>query len=181
MAYSGKFKPNHTNKYAGNPVSIIYRSLWERHVMKWCDDNKDVIKWSSEEVVIPYYYDVDKRAHRYFMDFKIKFKSGKVILVEVKPMKETKPPIYPGKKTKRYINEGLTYIKNQNKWKAAKSYAEDRGWTFEIWTEKKLEAMGIKPKPLKKIKDSTKKLPKIKTKKKLKSAKPFPKFVTPQR
>jgi len=28
----------------------------------------------------------------------------------------------------------------------------DRGWDFEIWTEHKLEAMGILPKPKKKLK-----------------------------
>ena len=36
-----------------------------------------------------------------------------------------------------------------NKWKAAESYAKDRGWTFEIWTEKTLIKMGIMPKQLK--------------------------------
>ena len=39
-----------------------------------------------------------------------------------------------------------------NKWSAAQNYAADRGWGFEIWTEKHLEHMGILPKPKKKFK-----------------------------
>ena len=58
----------------------------------WCDKTEEVVGWSSEEVVIPYYYDIDKRYHRYFVDLKIHFKNGKVLLVEIKPDKETAPP-----------------------------------------------------------------------------------------
>ena len=152
MAYSGKYKPKKPEKYAGDYTKIVYRSMWERHCFKWCDDNADVVRWSSEEVVIPYYYDVDKKYHRYFMDLKVTYKNGKTVLIEVKPDKETRPPEYKGRKTKKYITEGLTYIKNQNKWKAATSYAKDRGWTFEIWTEHTLESMGIKPKSTKPLK-----------------------------
>ena len=86
------------------------------------------------------------------MDLKVTYANGKTVLIEVKPDKETRPPEYKGRKTKRYINEGLTYIKNQNKWKTANTYAKDRGWTFEIWTEHTLEAMGIKPKSTKPLK-----------------------------
>jgi hypothetical protein len=74
------------------------------------------------------------------------------VLVEIKPNKETAPPKFSGRKTKRYINEGMTYVKNVNKWKAAQSYAADRGWAFQIWTENELGAMGILPQPKKKIK-----------------------------
>ena len=47
-----------------------------------------------------------------------------------------------------------------NKWGAAMEYALDRGWTFEIWTEKTLSKMGILPKstkPLKPLKPFKKK------------------------
>ena len=120
--------------------------MWERHCFKWCDEQSDVISWSSEEVVVPYLYEVDKKYHRYFVDLKITFKNKKTILVEIKPDKETRPPKNPGKKTKRYITEGLTYVKNMNKWKAAKNYANDRNWEFQIWTENTLDKMGIRPK-----------------------------------
>ena len=154
MAYSGKYRVKNKDKYEGDPSNIIYRSLWERHCFRWCDESSDVKSWSSEEVVIPYLYEVDKKYHRYFMDLKLTFKNGKTILVEIKPHKETKPPTGP-KRTKRYITEGFTYVKNMNKWEAANEYAKDRGWGFEIWTEKELTAKGILPKstkPMKKLK-----------------------------
>jgi len=86
------------------------------------------------------------------MDLKITFKNGKTILVEIKPEKETKPPAYNGRKTKRYINEGLTYVKNMNKWSAAQKFAADNNYGFQIWTEDTLKKMGILPNPKKTIK-----------------------------
>ena len=87
------------------------------------------------------------------MDFYIKYSSGEVCIVEVKPAKQTKPP--SGKrKTKQYLNEVTTYVKNISKWEAAEKYAEQRGWKFIIWTEHELKRMGIlpkTPKPLKKL------------------------------
>lgn len=161
--YKGKFKPRNPCKYKGDPANIVYRSMWERHCFKWCDENSEVNSWSSEETIIPYLYEVDKKYHRYFVDLKITFKNKKTILVEIKPESQTRPPKNPGRKTKRYINEGLTYVKNMNKWKAAKKFANDHGWEFQIWTEKTLDIMGIRPnirglKPLPKIKKSSKKL-----------------------
>jgi len=152
MAYSGKYKVKNRSKYKGDADNVVFRSLWERNAFKWCDNSELVKYWVSEEIVIPYLWEVDKKYHRYFMDLKITFTSGKTILVEIKPDKETRPPDFKGRKTRKYINEGMTYVKNMNKWSAAQNYAADRGWGFEIWTEKKLEAMGILPKPKRKLK-----------------------------
>jgi hypothetical protein len=69
---------------------------------------------------------------------------GKVYIIEIKPKKETIPPVNPGRKTKRYITEVMTYAKNISKWEAAEEYAADRGWTFQIWHEDILKGMGIK-------------------------------------
>lgn len=162
MAYSGRYKVKNRTKYKGDVDNVIFRSMWERQCFKWCDENADIKSWSSEETVIPYFYEVDKKYHRYFMDLKITFKSGQTLLVEIKPDKETKPPDFPGKKTKKYLNEGMTYIKNINKWNAAKKYANDNGYNFVIWTENTLKKMGILPNPKKTIKP----LKPLKTKKK---------------
>jgi len=151
MAYSGKYKVKNKDKYLGDPENIVYRSLWEKHAFKWCDNSSDVKKWGSEEVVIPYLYEVDKKYHRYFMDLIVQYKDGRTVLIEIKPEKETSPPTGP-KRTRRYITEGLTYVKNMNKWEAANEYAKDRGWHFEIWTEKELNARGILPKSIKPLK-----------------------------
>jgi hypothetical protein len=142
MAYSGKYIIKKPNKYRGDPSKVTYRSHWEKLCFMWCENNPDIRDWSSEEIVVPYYYDVDKKYHRYFVDLKITFKNGKTILVEIKPEKETAPPKRPDK-SKRYIGEALTYVKNMNKWEAANSFAKDRGWDFQIWTENTLKSMGV--------------------------------------
>ena len=54
MAYKGRFRPKHPDKYKGDSTKIIYRSLWELKVFKWMDEHRDVIWWQSEEVVVPY-------------------------------------------------------------------------------------------------------------------------------
>ena len=64
MAYKGKYKPKYRSKYKGDPTKIIYRSLWERRFMVYCDENPNIIKWASEEVIIPYRSPLDKRIHR---------------------------------------------------------------------------------------------------------------------
>jgi len=151
VAYSGRYKVKNRKKYNGDPDSVVFRSMWERHCFKWCDENSEIKSWSSEEVVIPYFYEVDKKYHRYFMDLKITFKTGKTILVEIKPEKETQPPKKPDK-SKRYISEAMTYVKNRNKWEAASKYAKDNNWGFQIWTEKTLTKMGIMPKQIKPLK-----------------------------
>lgn len=160
MAYSGKYKVINPQKYKGDPSGVIYRSMWEKHCFKWCDTSPSVLEWSSEEIIVPYYYHIDKKYHRYFPDLKIKLSNGTTYLVEIKPDKETRPP-ESKRKTKQYINESLTYVKNINKWEAAKSYAKDRGWEFQVWTENTLQSMGIMPKQLKPLK----KMPGFKRKK----------------
>ena len=162
MAYSGRYSIKNASKYKGDIYNIIYRSLWEKVVFQWCDKNPKVKQWSSEEIIIPYYYEVDKKYHRYFVDMKI-VTEDKILLVEIKPEKETQPPIGE-KRTKKYIAEGLSYIKNMNKWKAANEYAKDRGWEFQIWTEKTLQEMGLlqksvpgKLKPLKRLRPYSRK------------------------
>lgn len=141
--YKGMYKVKNPAKYAGDATNVIYRSLWERNVFRWLDDNPQVIKWSSEEVVIPYYYDVDKKYHRYFIDIKFTTLAG-TYLVEIKPKNQTVPPKKPSRQTKRYLTEVASYVKNQNKWKAAEKYAKERGWKFVVWTEDEIKAMGIK-------------------------------------
>lgn len=156
MAYSGKYKVKNYKKYMGDPTQVVYRSLWEKHAFKWCDDNPKIKRWGSEEVIIPYLYEVDKRYHRYFMDLVIEYADGKTVLVEIKPANQTTPPT-GSRRTKRFINEAMTYVKNQNKWEAASEYAKDRGWHFQIWTEKELSKMGILPKSTKPLKPFTRK------------------------
>ena len=138
MFHKRKFIPIFPEKYTGDPTNIIMRSSWETRFASWCDKNPSVLKWSSEETIIPYRCPTDNRIHRYFVDFKITVSTGKTYIIEVKPAAQTQPPIYPGRQTQRYITESLTFMKNQAKWEAANEFARDRGWEFKIITEKEL-------------------------------------------
>ena len=139
MAYSGKYQPSFPKKYKGDPTNIIYRSLWERKFMRYCDLNENILEWGSEEISVPYRSPVDRRVHRYFPDFYIKIKESnksiKKYLIEIKPKKQTVPPKKPQRQTKGYLREAYEYAKNQSKWAAAREYCADRGWEFKVITE----------------------------------------------
>ena len=142
MAYKGKYYPSFPRKYKGDPTNIIYRSLWERKFMVYCDKNQNILEWASEEIAIPYRSPIDNRVHRYFPDFymKVRETNGKIknYVIEVKPAKQTKPPTKPKRQTKGYIREAYEYAKNQAKWKMAKEFCADRQWEFKVVTEKEL-------------------------------------------
>jgi len=139
MYHKRKFTPTNPEKYIGNVNDIIMRSSWETRFAMWCDKNPSIIKWSSEEVIVPYRCPTDNKMHRYFIDFKIQVRDRegtlKTYLIEVKPSKQTAPPEFPGRRTKKYLVESALFIKNQAKWKSAINYAKDRGWEFKIITE----------------------------------------------
>jgi hypothetical protein len=142
MAWRGKFVPSNPSKYVGDVNGITYRSSLELTLMKVFDTHPDILAWASEEVVIPYRCPTDGKIHRYFPDFLIKkrAKDGTIknVLIEVKPSQQTKEPKKPKRKTRRYLNEVLTWGKNQAKWKAAEEYCLDRGFEFQILTEKEI-------------------------------------------
>ena len=143
--FKGVFKPKNPQKYKGDPTKIVYRSSWEYRLMNYLDERKEIVSWSSEEVVIPYRSPIDGKIHRYFPDFlvtKLNMNGNKeTTLIEVKPAAQTKPPKKQNKINRRYITEVKTWGVNEAKWKAALEFCKDRGWKFEIFTEKEL---GIK-------------------------------------
>ena len=143
MSYKGKYYPSFPRKYKGDPTNIIYRSLWERKFMVYCDKNTKILEWGSEEIALPYISPHDSRVHRYFPDFYIKVleNTGKIkrYLIEVKPLKQTVKPKKPKRQTKGYIREAFEYARNQAKWKAAREYCADRMWEFKVITEKELD------------------------------------------
>ena len=142
MAYKGRYNPVNPKKYKGNPQNIIYRSLWERKFMVYCDTNDKVLEWGSEEIIIPYISPWDGKVHRYFPDFYIKVKQSsgniKKFIIEVKPKKQTRPPKPVVRKTKRWINEVRTFGINEAKWKHATKWCKDNDMEFKILTEEEL-------------------------------------------
>jgi hypothetical protein len=113
--------------------------------MDFCDKHPSVLQWSSESIIIKYFYPVDGKYHRYFTDFYMKVlqenNSIKEFIVEIKPLSQTIPPKVPQRKTKSYVNAVNEYIKNTAKWSAARQYCESlkqkgRDIEFQVLTEK---------------------------------------------
>ena len=142
MSYKGRYNPVNPKKYKGNPQNIIYRSLWERKFMMYCDTNDKVLEWGSEEIIIPYISPWDGKVHRYFPDFYIKVRQSsgnlKKFIIEVKPKKQTIPPKPVVRKTKRWIKEVRTFGINEAKWKHATKWCKDNDMEFKILTEEEL-------------------------------------------
>lgn len=144
--YQGKINPEalkNPQKYEGDITKIVYRSLWERNVMFWLDENPNVAKWASEEIHFPYENPVTGKRARYFPDFYVQMVDGKQRIIEVKPKRETSAPVQPSRKTKKYLNEVSTWVVNQEKWRNAEYYCKKVDMSFEIWTEETLNEMGI--------------------------------------
>ena len=145
MAYKGNYRPSSPKKYKGNLHNIVYRSLWERKFMIYCDKNENILEWASEELAVPYRSPIDNRVHRYFPDFYIKVKESngtiKKKIIEIKPQKQCIEPKVKKITSKGYIFEVVQYAKNQAKWNAAKEWCLDHGYEFQVLTENEL---GIK-------------------------------------
>ena len=138
MAYSGKFVPKNPDKYRGDSSNIIYRSLWEFKLMKYLDDHKEIVRWSSEEFCIPYRSPIDRRMHRYFPDFWVEKHNGEQLVIEVKPKQHLVPPKKPKRQTVKYLREMRTFAVNQRKFEVAEEYCKNKGMKFQIMTQDEL-------------------------------------------
>jgi len=144
MAYKGKFTTfKHPEKYIGDIENVIYRSLWERNVMRWLDENPNIVEWGSEEVSVMYEHPVRGGIAKYYPDFIVKQADGLVKVIEVKPKIQTHRPVNPGRQTQKYLREVMTYAVNQEKWSTAKRFCRRNGMKFEVWTEDHLKQLGI--------------------------------------
>ena len=129
MSYKGIYRPSNPKKYKGDSQNIIYRSLWERKFMNYCDLNENILEWASEEFWIPYLDPTTNRVRRYFPDFFIKYKDKdsniRRSVIEVKPMRETlQPKATKGKSRKTMINESMTYVKIKQNGKQQESFVK---------------------------------------------------------
>lgn len=137
----GFYYPKNKEKFIGNEKAV-YRSGLELSYFRLLDNNDSVLKWGSEEVVIPYFF--DKKLHNYFVDlfviFKLKNGQTKKCIIELKPYCQVEQPKWsPRRKKENYINECYTWQKNKAKWIAASKYAKERGWEFHVLTEKDIK------------------------------------------
>jgi hypothetical protein len=131
-------------KYKGS-WPVIFRSSWELWLkaFTYLDRNSKILTWGSESVVVQY-TDPSRNntIHRYFLDLIFTIKKNDRIetyIVEIKPHSQTQPPKRGKKSDKTFLTESTTWMRNAAKWKAAKEFADRRGWKFVIWTEKELK------------------------------------------
>lgn len=148
MAFRAKFNPMNPEKYVGDINKIFARSSWEVTCMKFFDGSRDVIRWGSEETVVPYLSPVDSRVHEYWPDFfvELRKKDGSIVkeIVEVKPRHESEEKYAKNDRSKNAL------IINNAKWAAANLYCESRGWKFRVITEHSIYWQGEK-KPKKEV------------------------------
>ena len=120
--FEGKYTPKNPEKYFGNVNQIIYRSSWERLFMVYCDKKENILRWSSEEIKIPYIH--DKKNRTYYPDFWVymvdKDNAPVEKLIEIK------------------THYQRTMKVNKAKWSAAEEYCQENDMEFLVMTEKEL-------------------------------------------
>ena len=136
----GFYTPRNPDKYVGNLAKIRYMSSWELQTNKFFDSNPNILRWSSEEIAIPYTKPTTGRVHRYFPDYWIEYKTsrGDIVqeIIEVKPKAQTKRTRSRNPKTRLY--EDLTLAINIAKWESAKRFCDKYGIKFRIITENEI-------------------------------------------
>jgi len=143
MAYKNKFFPKNVSKYIGDSTKILCRSLWERKFCKYLDENKNILRWSFENIKIPYKSPIDNQLHHYIPDFLVekRNKDGTIstLIVEIKPYKQTKQPAMTENISKKTYSKNMeTFLVNQAKWDATKIFCEKNSIEFVVITEKEL-------------------------------------------
>lgn len=136
----GRFIPRNPEKYVGKVDKIIFRSSWELRFNEFLDGNPNILRWSSEELVVPYIKPTDNKVHRYFPDYWIEYKnrSGQIVreVIEVKPACQTTRSRRRNPRTQ--LVDDITLAINTAKWKAAQQFCEKNNMKFRILTENEL-------------------------------------------
>lgn len=131
--HQGVVDPKSCAKYVESCKNepIIYRSGLELQFITYCENNSNIIKWASEPIKIPYKCRLDNKEHDYYPDYIIENANGTRCIIEVKPANQT---VKPDMTDSRWLKE--QWIRNIDKWTAAKQFAEKHGMKFLIVTEK---------------------------------------------
>ena len=70
MSYSGRYIPKNPKKYKGDPYKVIYRSLWERRFMAYCDSNVFIIEVKPKAQCKPPPSQPKRKTRRWFNEVK---------------------------------------------------------------------------------------------------------------
>lgn len=98
---------------------IHFRSSYEEIAFKFLDKDNNVLTYLNEPFFIEYFF--ENATHRYIPDILITYKTGIQKLIEIKP-------------EWRLIEPKIIAKHN-----TAKSYCQEKGLIFEVWTEKDIE------------------------------------------
>lgn len=132
----GYYEAKNPEKYVGDINKIRYMSSWELSFNKFLDGNPNILRWSSENVAIPYIKPTDGRLHKYYPDYWIEYRdqNGVILqeILEIKPKKQTSL----GRNPSTY--DQLTWAINVAKWTSCKKFCESKGIKFRILTEDSL-------------------------------------------
>lgn len=113
----GKYESTKTGKTLG------YRSGLEEKLYKILDQHDDVMSFYSEPFHIDYIH--KGQAHKYTPDLIVNFMDGRRQVWEVKPSNQTDLEM------------------NKNKWRAAEEACKVRGWSFEVFTEQRIDKLAV--------------------------------------
>ena len=134
----GVYEVRNPNKYVGDLKKVIFRSSWELYMNQFFDNNPNVLRWSSEEIIIPYVKPTDGKVHRYFPDYWVEYKNrhGNIVeeIIEVKPSNQ----VFLNRKKRVTNYDRWTRAINESKWRAATEYCNKRGIKFQILTENQI-------------------------------------------
>lgn len=111
----GKYESTKTGKM------LTYRSGLEEKLYKVLDQHDGVMSFYSEPFHIDYVH--RGQAHKYIPDLIVHFMDGSRAIWEVKPANQT------------------DLEQNKDKWRAAEEACRVRGWSFEVFTEQKINKL----------------------------------------
>ena len=104
--------------------------------MVWLEGCKRVTKWGSECICIPYLF-VDGKMHKYYPDYYVEFEDGTKMLIEIKPLNQTHPPVNENSWAAK------DWVRNSCKRKAAQEFCAAKGLQFKILTENTINRLMI--------------------------------------
>lgn len=113
----GRYESTKTGKTLG------YRSGLEEKLYKILDQHDDVMSFYSEPFNIDYIH--RGQAHKYTPDLIVNFMDGRRQVWEVKPSNQTDLEM------------------NKDKWRAAEEACKLRGWSFEVFTEQRIDKLAV--------------------------------------
>ena len=162
----GNFIPKNKDKVLklNSQGGVYYRSGWEKQIMIWLDNHKDIHLWGAECINIPYQLthfkegDTYIKSHTYYPDFYYEMRIEgvlKQVVMEVKPQIEYNDAILlqegkfeiPKDATLKKL-KSLEYKfkmaqKNLEKWQTMIEWCNKKGYEFIVVTENTMKKRGM--------------------------------------